>query len=476
MNFFKSVFSDEPEPINSESSFPKPEPHSTDKQDQGRDPPQHQTPLSSNPNPSSGWDFGGLIKTLTSKSESVIETYRRDLEEFGSGLKKEIEVAHGSLGTVGQAIDELGSSVLKGTAEIIAQGKDVILSADRRFEDSPRGSAMGQDGDQTYQRYSRFDAQVRAIQGDAGTYCDEPEDLDDYKKWKLGFDLGEKREEIRVLSEENDVVKSLYEKVVSDTVDDNTFWCRYFYRIHKLEQAESFRASLVRRAISSEEEELSWDVYDDDDDDEGEKVEGVNVVKPKNGDSEKIEHENSNVKEVSSEADRGDDVSKRNLAGKERIHNEAIKEGTAAGELQESRGSSDDEKGEDVTKVETGEKSASGRDTPLESGHVEKESETDKSDSKPEHSTNVISDANTKPEKSSKDHETAQGMSQPSALEEEDLGWDEIEDLSSIDDQKASHGGNPSPNRAELTKRLSAAEDEEDLSWDIEDDDGPAKA
>ena len=37
----------------------------------------------------SDWSFGGLITTLASKSESIIETYRRDLEEVGSGLKKE---------------------------------------------------------------------------------------------------------------------------------------------------------------------------------------------------------------------------------------------------------------------------------------------------------------------------------------------------------------------------------------------------
>ena len=54
--------------------------------------------------------------------------------------------------------------------------------------------------------------------------------------------------------------------------------------------------------------------------------------------------------------------------------------------------------------------------------------------------------------------------------EEDDLGWDEIEDLSSIDEKKATHGG--SPNRADVRKRLSATEEEEDLSWDIEDDDG----
>ncbi|KAF4374700.1 hypothetical protein F8388_020221 [Cannabis sativa] len=142
------------------------------------------------------------------KSESVIETYRRDLQEFSSGLKKEIEVAHGSLGTVSHAINELGNTILKGTTHIISQG-------------------------------------------DASTYCDELEDLDDYSKWKLGFVLEEKSEEI----EENRAVDNIYKRVVPD----------------------------MKRAFSrEEEEELSWDV-DDDDDDEGNERERTRREEEKEG-------------------------------------------------------------------------------------------------------------------------------------------------------------------------------------------------
>ncbi|CAI9761429.1 unnamed protein product [Fraxinus pennsylvanica] len=60
---------------------------------------------------------------------------------------------------------------------------------------------------------------------------------------------------------------------------------------------------------------------------------------------------------------------------------------------------------------------------------------------------------------------------------EEDLEWDEIEDIERHDEKKISttHGG--SLNKAELRNRLSIAEEDEDLSWDIEDDDDePVKA
>lgn len=83
----------------------------------------------------------------------------------------------------------------------------------------------------------------------------------------------------------------------------------------------------------------------------------------------------------------------------------------------------------------------------------------------------------------SKDSDISVVSSQPSSRgEEEDLGWDEIEDLGSDDDEdvkkgKRIEGSSSSPsNKEELLKRLSVAEDDdEDLSWDIEDDDEPIK-
>lgn len=53
--------------------------------------------------------------------------------------------------------------------------------------------------------------------------------------------------------------------------------------------------------------------------------------------------------------------------------------------------------------------------------------------------------------------------------EEEDLEWDEIDDVEGNDEKKVFHG--ESASKADARKRLSVAEDDdEDLSWDIEDD------
>ncbi|KAF4382762.1 hypothetical protein G4B88_021545 [Cannabis sativa] len=340
MNFFKTVFSESPDSPQPESTSGSPKKSSNDQEREDPDP----TPDSHHSGSSVGgggvWSFGGLIQTLATKSESVIETYRRDLQEFSSGLKKEIEVAHGSLGTVGHAIDELGNTVLKGTAQIIAQGKDAILADDLESDSSDSNNTQNYNSQASLnsKRYSRFDAQVRTLQGDASTYCDEPEDLDDYSKWKLGFVLEEKSEEIEELIEENRAVENIYKRVVPDSIDHQTFWCRYFFK-----------------------EESSIDTNKN-----VEKTYNVNEGKSSGEESKQSLHLEEDVDfEVSTKKL---DVSKADdkLASKGMIE------------------SGDSSKDSDVTVVST----------------------------------------------------------QPSMPEEEDLGWDEIEDLSTIEDKKITHLGN----------------------------------
>ncbi|KAF8015290.1 hypothetical protein BT93_H0942 [Corymbia citriodora subsp. variegata] len=519
MNFFKSVFSDDPDP-------PRPaRPDSPPEDDPSREGGEGAAAASPEPDRSSNsrWGgLGGLVKTLTTKSESVLETYRRDLQEFGLGLQKEIQVAHGSLENVGQAIDELGSSVVKGTAQIISQGKEVILAADLNPDPSDQGpgSAAGNGGHQSYARYSRLDAQVRAIRAEAGTFSEEPEDSEDYGGWKSGFRLGEKREEIERLMEEDGPVRGFYYRLVPGSIDGDKFWLRYFYRVHKLEQAENLRASLVKRAISSEEEELSWDVYDDDDDNvDGEKelkkgsrlsnvvssAEAVRMDDDKDGnlgEAVKEEEDGSSEEEKEPASRMTGGVESKDTHGKETEDGADKEIGKSASDLhrteldmegseersEENRGGkaqvspAPEVVGEKVENV-GGEDGGKGvalvpndGNVPEKDMHLEKVSDDANSrNSRSGPQEDSALNTTVEPGKS-KESNPAAAPSNPPAAEEEDLGWDEIEDLSGIDDQRVAPGGTPSANRADLRKRLSVTEeDEEDLSWDIEDDDDDDK-
>jgi len=75
----------------------------------------------------------------------------------------------------------------------------------------------------------------------------EPEDKEDYEKWKSrGFVIDEIKEIERFISE-NGVIREIYGEVVPNKVDDESFWSRFFYRMFKLNQAEEARALLVKR-------------------------------------------------------------------------------------------------------------------------------------------------------------------------------------------------------------------------------------
>ncbi|KAK8718049.1 hypothetical protein V6N13_045298 [Hibiscus sabdariffa] len=468
MNFFKSVFADDPDPpkpqLQPESDTPRAD-YST---------PDSSPKLSDlDPNPS-GWSFGGLFQTIATRSESVIETYRRDLEEFGVGLKKEIEVAQGSLGNVGQVIDEFGNTVIKGTTQIINQGKEAILAADNE-SDSP--SPESKDKSQIAQRslnsnrYSRFDAQVRAIQGDINTYIEEPEDFDDYKKWKSGFNLGEEEEEIERLMEQNGEIGAVYKRVVgvSNGVDHETFWCRYFYRVFKLKQAEDMRVKLVKRAISrEEEEELSWDVDEDEDEEEGDERNAMPKVPLKKQEDVEKKEKDGTVEQREEKSDV--------------LEEKTVEEKAEKGVVLES---TDQVVEEQLVEKKGNDVESSGGSVVTEKVNLEKNEEVCKDDSVAKSVEKVASEGKGKNEEpkpssgSGKDSDFSVVSSHPSMAEEEeeDLGWDEIEDLSSIDDKNGTHNrSSSSSNRAELRKRLNTAEEDEDLSWDIEDDDEPVKA
>ncbi|CAI0559995.1 unnamed protein product [Linum tenue] len=363
-----------------------------------------------------------MIRKLATKSESVIETYRRDLEELGSGLKKETaairDVAsravkdlpaslEASASAAQEAIDDIGATVWKSTAQIISHGRDLSNASSPDYNDhdsdSSNNGGGGRGSSLPLKPYSRYDAQLLALQSNLNTYCREPEDKEGYDGWRLGLRssvVEEKRDEIEKLLTENEVVREIYDEVMPSKVNIETFWSRYFYRAQKLKEAEEARAKIVKRVISVEEEDLSWD-FDDDVED------------------------NDTAADI-------DDQRKGSQSQTENFQkggNEDVSEGTKFG-----GGFGDDQYSD--TKVEKADGNNGGGG------------------------------------ESCKDSDVSVVSSQQSFVPEvEDLGWDEIEDIGSNDEKAAGAGNAAATSRVDLRKRLGSADEEEDLSWDIEDED-----
>ena len=283
MDFFKSILA-EPDP-DPPSPPPEREPESA--------------PAASAPaGGGGGWGFGGLLlKTLTSQSETVLETYRRDLAEFGTGLRRETEVLREA---AARAARDLPSSAhaLDGLADIVAQGKDALsqvaaaaaapVSAHSDGVESEQSSAAG-----AQVRYSRFEAQLRALQADPATFTADPEDAEDFAAWSEGFSLDERKDEIEALCYDSDALEAMVDRLVPDTVESEVFWARYFYRVHRLKQQDDARAKLVQRVIAQEEDEdLSWEVDDEDEEEEQEKEDAKEpAARQQEATKEEVKHE-----------------------------------------------------------------------------------------------------------------------------------------------------------------------------------------
>ncbi|XP_071677192.1 uncharacterized protein [Lolium perenne] len=160
---------------------------------------------------------------------------------------------------------------LDGLADIVAQGKDTLAAAAASSASSASPPSADAESDLSsasghLRYYSRFEAQLHALQSDPATFAADPDDAEDFAAWRreAGFSVDERQEEIEALCYESDAVEGMLDRLVPDAVDAEMFWARYFYRVHRLKQQEDARAKLVKRVIAQEEEEdLSWELDDE---------------------------------------------------------------------------------------------------------------------------------------------------------------------------------------------------------------------
>ncbi|XP_052162508.1 LOW QUALITY PROTEIN: uncharacterized protein LOC127779685 [Oryza glaberrima] len=459
MDFFKSILA-EPEPGPS-SPPPPPETEQEHAGSTSTPPTDDDVGGGGGGGGGGGWGFGGLLKTLTSQSETVLEAYRRDLAEFGTGLRRETEALRDAAARAARDLPA-HAHALDGLADIVAQGKDAIAQVAAAAAAAPAtGHSDGGGGESEPSsasgqvRYSRFEAQLRALQSDPATFTSDPEDSDDFAAWRVGFSVDERSGEIEALCYESDALEGMVEKLVPGTVESEVFWARYFYRVHRLKQQEDARAKLVKRVFAAEEDEedLSWEV-DDEDEEEQQRAE----AKEEGSKQEPIEED---VERVA-----GDKESERIVEEKEV---EAVEESHCLEKEQQNADAPQPEVfGSSMVVVDKREKEEASV------SNIEESSDKKAVTEEPRSSTGddaVKDGAKHETSDSSKDSDYSMVSRQRTTTEEEDLEWDEIEDLGEHEEKRGSNNDSSSALKEELRKRLSVAEDDEDLSWDIEDDD-----
>ncbi|GIM10333.1 hypothetical protein Vretimale_14099 [Volvox reticuliferus] len=222
-------------------------------------------------------EVGEESKTLKEKTAELVEQLPEQVVHLPEKAEEALHHLPGqvhlpkevgqTLEGVGVAFAQFGKSLLQGTKELIDELKDgvetEIAVASREGKRVGRGKSANSANVKLASvtaKYNRFDAEVAAMQRDSSTYCDEPEDGDDYARWRAGFSIeGVKTDITRILSD-NAFMTELQSRLVPIIVEYDDFWHRYFYRLHKLQQKEEQRQQLAQRAKTLQEDEvpLGW--------------------------------------------------------------------------------------------------------------------------------------------------------------------------------------------------------------------------
>lgn len=124
---------------------------------------------------------------------------------------------------------------------------------------------------------TRFEKRIFELQANPDTYCEPAKDLDAFEEWSRDFNLDEHTNPCMELLYTHGSIAELYERVVPDVVDEDTFWMRYFYAKHVLDIEEERRKKLLERAANAVEQANDEDDgWGDDDwgDDSQKKTEG----------------------------------------------------------------------------------------------------------------------------------------------------------------------------------------------------------
>ncbi|KAI9297595.1 hypothetical protein K502DRAFT_340061 [Neoconidiobolus thromboides FSU 785] len=151
--------------------------------------------------------------------------------------------------------------------------------------------------------FDRKFAKLIKLQSSSTTYIEDPSTSDKKEAFEAfinGFDFNNLQEQNKELLKENSEMLRIFERIVPTSIDEETFWKRYYFNVHMLEQEEIERKKLIRDTIDNNDVELyNWDESDGEDEKKDEKDEKVKEETPEI--SKKSEDELKETNEISNE-------------------------------------------------------------------------------------------------------------------------------------------------------------------------------
>lgn len=148
---------------------------------------------------------------------------------------------HESFDTVGKSLEDIGKTVYSSTRLFFGQIKqavedDLRSDPDRGELQPPPEPKEGVESSSRTAAEEEFEQRVEAMQRDSATYCDEPEDEEDFQEWLKTFNLEERKGEVEDILRNNSFMNELQSRIVPLVVEYDEFWTHYFYKLQKLKE------------------------------------------------------------------------------------------------------------------------------------------------------------------------------------------------------------------------------------------------
>lgn len=206
-----------------------------------------------------------LVDEDQEPDEEIMTTSHSEETSSTSEGKAAVDVSKNKRGSLSQeqSFEEEVKEMLKIPEQLAVKAGETISSAFKVLFDvlSPTGydddDVVLLPGEQFISK-DRWDLLVKAIQSDPHTYCHEPEGLpEDYESWLGTFKLLDKEPLMQRILETSPEVREFHETLVPQELSNDSFWHRYFYRLHQLKDMESKRAIILKERQQQEDSRQS---------------------------------------------------------------------------------------------------------------------------------------------------------------------------------------------------------------------------
>lgn len=188
-----------------------------------------------------------VVHTIPVAIRQTAEASENFVENPGNGDSNGVEnyerVNDGDAAEDSVKTASIGTSFVGLGQEIMKTGAKALIQVSSTLENAVGSSRSPLTHNSEMENDADFREQVASMQRDCSLYCQDPEDLNEFRDWGSNFEIRLYESQISRILAENTFMHELQARIVPVLVEREMFWKRYFYRLHKLEQKYFDRCS-----------------------------------------------------------------------------------------------------------------------------------------------------------------------------------------------------------------------------------------